>query len=116
MRQARYEAARKNKPRPFQHALGPQLAARGIRFVAISPDTPVEVADFARSRPGYAMRLLSDEKPWCAEICRDLHRASALLGNTSADMLRALDADATIRVRRFGSASAWLSRTYTPSH
>lgn len=36
------------------------LSERGLRFIAISPDTPDEVRRFAEQHRDYAMRFLSD--------------------------------------------------------
>jgi peroxiredoxin len=41
--------------------MGNELEQRGIDFVAISPDTPSEVAAFTASNPHLKMRFLSDE-------------------------------------------------------
>jgi peroxiredoxin len=91
------------------HAIGSQLAARGIRFVAVSPDTPEEVEKFARSHPHDSMRLLSDEDLRVTELFH-LRSHATLAEGLGRSVRRPLAIPTTILVDA-GGVVRWIDQS-----
>lgn len=90
-------------------ALGPEFAALGVQLVAISPDTPAEVALMQEREGLHHITLLSDEALAVAQLYNLMHE-NALTDYPKRKLRRALMIPTTLLIGADGRVK-WLEQT-----